>query len=177
MRSLDGVVDGLVGARVEHDVGGAVALADDVQHRLVGRPGEVVDVGGAGFGDPQPVEAEQAHRGVGRAAFVLGGGEQVGELVAVQPRHRTAVAEWTSDPGGGVADVEVFVFQPAEPGRQRRDAPVAGGVGRLRGQLFEFAQVQLEMGAADPLVGVDAVPAAEREPVAQVHPVGPSGRG
>jgi hypothetical protein len=150
----DGAVDGLVGTRVHHDVARPVALTDDVQRGLVGGAGEVVDVGGTGFGDPQAVQTEQAHGGVGGAAFVLGGGEQVGELVAVQPWHRAAVPDRPADPGSGVADQEVFVFEPSEPGRQGRDAPVAGGVGRLRDELSEFAQVQLEMRAPDPAVGV-----------------------
>ena len=63
---------------VQDHIGGLVALAEYAQRWLVARPGEVGDIGVAGLGDPQAVEAEQAHQGVGVAAFILADGEEIG---------------------------------------------------------------------------------------------------
>lgn len=54
----DGFVDGLVGAGIEHDLRGLVALADDVEGGLVAESGEIFDACAAGFGDAQAVESE-----------------------------------------------------------------------------------------------------------------------
>jgi hypothetical protein len=57
---------------------GLSPFAEYAQRWLVARPGEVGDIGVAGLGDPQAVEAEQAHQGVGVAAFILADGEETG---------------------------------------------------------------------------------------------------
>lgn len=93
-----------------------VALADDVQRRGVGVAAEVGEVGVAGFGDTQAVDAEQADQAVGMSAFVLGSAEEVGELVAIQPRLWGGMSGGPVDPGGGVAGSQLLVFKPAEPG-------------------------------------------------------------
>jgi hypothetical protein len=73
----DREVDGLVRARVERDLGGLVALADDPQRRLVAGAAEITDVWAARLGDAQAVESEQADQRVGVSALGFGGGQQV----------------------------------------------------------------------------------------------------
>ncbi len=80
---LDHAVDRLLRSRVQHHLGRLVALAQDSQGWLVPRSAKVSDVRGAGLRDPQAVEGEQTRKGVDVAAFVFGGGKQVGQLVAV----------------------------------------------------------------------------------------------
>ena len=70
-RSLDPFADRQIeragGAWDERDPGGPVALADDLQGAVAAFEAEVLDVGAAGFADPQPVQAEQhGQRGVHR---------------------------------------------------------------------------------------------------------------
>jgi hypothetical protein len=159
----------------EDRLGGFVALAEDPQGRLVARPAEVGDVDVTGFGHAQAVEAEQAHQRVGVTAVVLGGGEQVGELVAVQPRLGAGVSLRTADPRGRVADGDAFVFQPPEPGAEGGHPPVQGARRRWRLLAFELAQVQLEVGSSHATEGMQLVGSAEGEPALEVAPVGPAG--
>jgi hypothetical protein len=70
---VDGTINRVLSARIEHDLGGLVALAEDPQRGLVAGAGQVGDVGSAGFGHAQTVEAEQADQGVGVGAILLGG--------------------------------------------------------------------------------------------------------
>lgn len=108
----DRLVQRLLGPGVEHDVGGLVALADDLQRGLVAGPAEVGDVGVARFGHTESVESEQARQGVGVAALVLRCGEKIGQLVAVEPGLGAGVALRAADARGGVADGEIFVLKP-----------------------------------------------------------------
>jgi hypothetical protein len=52
--SVQRLIDGLVRARVQRDLGGLVALADDSQRRLVAGAAEIVDIGAARLGDRSP---------------------------------------------------------------------------------------------------------------------------
>ncbi len=83
--SVDGFEDDLLGPCVQDDFGRLVALAQYPQGRLVAGTAKVGDVRAARLGDPQPVERKQAGENVGVTALILGGGQQVGQLVAVQP--------------------------------------------------------------------------------------------
>ncbi|HVM14453.1 MAG TPA: hypothetical protein VM287_09000 [Egibacteraceae bacterium] len=57
------------------------------------------------LGDPQAVEAEQAHQPVAVPALVLAGGQQVGELVAVEPRLRATGPLGSTHPRAGLPTV------------------------------------------------------------------------
>jgi hypothetical protein len=117
------LVDRLVRAWVERDLGGLVAFADDPQGRLVPRATEIAHVRAARLGDAEPVQSEQADQRVAVASFVLSRREEVGQFVAVQPWLRPAVTAWPPYACGGVADVDLFLFEPGEPRRQRGDPP------------------------------------------------------
>jgi hypothetical protein len=168
-------VDGLVRTRVERELGGLVALADDPQRRLVTGAAEIVDVRAAGFGHTKSVESQQADQRIGVPALSFGGGQQVGQLVAVQPRLRSCVSTWPADPGGGIADVDFLVFEPGEPRRQRRDPPPHCRVRQHRDLLLELTQVHLDMGATDANVRVNALGSAVVQPAAEIAAVALAG--
>jgi len=63
-------------------------------------------VGVAGLGDPQAVEAEQAHQRVDVAAVVSSGGQQIGQLVRFSHGCGTRVAVRATHAGDRVADDE-----------------------------------------------------------------------
>ena len=62
----DGEVDGPGGAGRERDGDDLAALAQDGQGAVAALEAEAFDVGAGRFGDPQPVEGEQADRARGR---------------------------------------------------------------------------------------------------------------
>ena len=69
----------------QRDGSGFVALADDAQGSVSAFEREVLDVGGAGFADPEAVQAQE-HRERGVVVVEAFGGEQErAEFSAVQP--------------------------------------------------------------------------------------------
>ena len=85
----DGAVDGAADGWWQRDQDDLVAFAVDPQDAVAVFLAEVVDVGAAGFEDPQPEQAEHGDQGevvgVGRVA---GGGEHRLELQMGQPEGR-----------------------------------------------------------------------------------------
>src|SRR5688500_15367693 len=71
----DRQVDRSSGPGHERHGGGLVALAHDPQGAMAALDAKVLDVGGAGLGDPEPVQAEQ-HGERGVVAVVLVGREE-----------------------------------------------------------------------------------------------------
>jgi hypothetical protein len=80
----DGQVDRAGGPGHERHGGGLVALAHDPERAVAALDGEVLDVGGTGLADPQPVQPEQhGQRGVS-PVVLLGGEQEHAELGAIQ---------------------------------------------------------------------------------------------
>jgi hypothetical protein len=80
----DGQVDRPSGPRYERHGGGLVALAHDPQRAMAALDAEVLDVGGAGLADTQPVQPEQHSKRSVVSVVVLGGEQEHTELGAIQ---------------------------------------------------------------------------------------------
>jgi hypothetical protein len=81
----DGQIDRPCGSGYERHGGRLVALAHDPQGAVAALDTEVLDVGGTGLADTQPVQTEQ-HGQCGVVPVVLLGGEQEhAEFGAIQP--------------------------------------------------------------------------------------------
>ena len=80
----DGEVDRPGGAGRQRDGDDLAALADDRQGAMTAFEPESFDVGPDRFGDPQPVQREQADEGVVAGAAETGGDEHGADFVAVQ---------------------------------------------------------------------------------------------
>jgi hypothetical protein len=82
-----GEVDRARRARHERDEGGPVSLTDDAQDPVSPLEGHVLDVGGARFADPQPVQPEQhGESGVG-VVEPLSSEEEPSELTTIESRR------------------------------------------------------------------------------------------
>jgi hypothetical protein len=128
---LDGFGDRLLRPGVERNLRRLVALAEDPQRRL----------GSASRPDRRrrrrtprrsaAVERQQAHQRIARAAFGLGGGEHVGELVAAQPRLRTGVRRGRRTRAAGLPTLRSSsssqVNQELRVEMRRRSVPFAKG--------------------------------------------------
>ncbi len=125
---------------------------------------DVDDLRGAGFGDPQPEHAEQAHQRVVVRAGGAGGGQQRGELQWAQhrallplPGHLRAGDRIRPVGRYRTLDHGILVARGdgAEPPRDRR-----GGVA----VTLQVPEIHLELAAGDPqhLAVVQAAPAEER---------------
>jgi hypothetical protein len=109
------------------------------------------------------------------AALGLGCGEQVGELVAVQPWLGAAVTPRSTNACGGVADVDLLVLEPREPRRQRGDSPPQRRVRQGWDLLLELSEVHLDMRSTNTDVRVQALARAELQPARQIAPVALAG--
>ena len=81
----DDEINGASGPRHEWDHRGLVSLAHDRQGPVPAQDGEILDVGAARFGDPQPVEAEQHGQGGVHRVVPFGSEQEGAELGAVHP--------------------------------------------------------------------------------------------
>jgi hypothetical protein len=61
-----------------------VALTDDTQHPMAALHTHVLDVGVAGLGDPQAVQAQQHGQGGAGVVEAFRGVEQAGQLTAIE---------------------------------------------------------------------------------------------
>jgi hypothetical protein len=74
----DGQIDGAAGARHQGEEGRPVALADDADYPMASLHAHVLDVGTAGLGDPEPVQAQQHGQGGVGVIAALGGEKEPG---------------------------------------------------------------------------------------------------
>src|SRR5688572_20587318 len=79
----DGEIDGSCDPGWQGDGCRLVALADDGEGSVASFDAEVLDVGGARFADPQPVQAEQHGERSVVAVDALGGEQELAELLTV----------------------------------------------------------------------------------------------
>src|SRR5919106_1622499 len=142
-----------------------VALAHDPQGAVAALKGEVLDVGGTGLADTEPVQAEQhGERGV-VTVVLLGGEEEHAKLRAIQTASGRGMDLRSADvPGGVRADASVDVRKPVEP-TDRRQATVD----RRRGEpaVLHPGTEQLDVRATRPEHG-DALVGGPLEEAAQV---------
>jgi hypothetical protein len=80
----DGQIDGPSGAGHQGNQGRLGALADDVQHPVAALHGYVLDVGVAGLGHPQAIQAQQHGQGGVGVIEELRGIQETGRLAAIQ---------------------------------------------------------------------------------------------
>jgi hypothetical protein len=161
----DGEVDCPGGAWYERHGGGLVALAHDLQCAMAALDAEVVDVGGAGLADAQPVQPEQlGERGV-VPVVLLGIEAEHAKLGAIQPAGVRCVDVGSADVLGWVrADASVDVRESVEAIDRREST-----VDRRRGEpaVLHPGAEQLDVGTAR-LHDGDAVVGSPLEEAAQV---------
>jgi hypothetical protein len=108
----------------ERDRGRLVALAEDAQGAVTAFEAKILDVAGAGFADPQPVEPEQHGERRVVAVVLVGGEQEHAELGTVQPPGIGGVHPRAADILGRVRpDPPVDVREPLEA-TDRRESSV-----------------------------------------------------
>jgi hypothetical protein len=113
----DGEVDGSRRAGHERDGRGLGALAQDAQRSVAPLTAQVLDVGGARFAHPQPVETEKDSECRVVAVVLLGGEQEHAELGAVETPSFGGVDPGAADVLGRVRrDPSVDVRKPIETG-------------------------------------------------------------
>src|SRR3954463_13197653 len=119
--------------------GGAfVAFAPVAEHPVAFGDGQVVDAGGGGLADAQPVGEQQGDQGVGAGAVGAGGGAELAAFGGAEPAGGVVVVgAGAFDVGGGGADHGVLPGGVAVEAVQRGGAPGDAG----RGQPAAAARV------------------------------------
>ena len=120
----DNEVDGSGDPRDEWDRGGLGTLAHDAERPMTSFHAEVLDVGAAGLGYAESIQAQERGQGVVGVAEPFSGEQERAELGAVEATPFTLVKADTADVLGGVrGDAAVDVERS---GRSRRPWRGAG---------------------------------------------------
>jgi hypothetical protein len=109
-----------------------------------------LDIGAAGFGDPQPVQGEQRDQRMLWRWPKTGGDQHLAEFVAVQPGGMLPVVQpGTQDVSGRRTVKQVFFYRvPAEPGDRTQpagDRPPGPAFGfQVTGEALDISAAALE---------------------------------